>query len=338
MSARGCRGVIALTLFVALVFPQPLAGEPKATAADLEGQLAALKAQTRTAGAAFDRAYWKLDEAEVRIEKTDARIGVTTKNLAVARRKLNTHAAAMYRREESGYMSVLLGASSFENLVTRLDYLKRIGSSDAQVIATVKGLRKRLVEQRAALVKERTSRKRALVGLRAQRDRLQTRLKAKTADFLRVKAQLDSIRGGSNRPSGVTSLPGPNGMVFPVHGAYYYANTWGASRGGGRRRHQGTDIMSPTGTPCVAVLSGTVSSKTGGLGGKTIWLTADNGWRFYYAHLDGWAVRSGHVKAGQIIGYVGSTGNAAGGAPHLHFEIHPSGAAVNPYHYLRQME
>jgi len=335
---RGRRAVVALTLFVALLLPQPLLGEPKANAEDLQSQLANLKAQTQKAGAAFDRAYWKLDEAEVRIEQTDKRIGTTTKQLAAARKKLNIHAAAMYRREETGYLSVLLGASSFDNLVIRLDYLKRIGSSDAKAIATVKGLRSKLVEQRAVLVKERTTRKRALSGLRTQRDRLQARLKAKTADFLRVKAQLDAVRGGPNRPSGVASLPGPNGMVFPVHGAYYYANTWGASRGGGRRRHQGTDIMAPTGTPCVAVLSGTIRSKTGGLGGKTIWLTSNNGWQFYYAHLDGWAVRSGRVKAGQIIGYVGSTGNAAGGAPHLHFQIQPHGGPVNPYPYLRQME
>ena len=171
--------------------------------------------------------------------------------------------------------------------------MRRIGVRDAQVIAEVRGLRQPPdVRARRARQGAQVRNERALASLRSERDRLQSRLKAKQADFLRVKAELDAVRGGPNRPDGQMATPGPNGMVFPVVGSYYYSNTWGASRSGGRRRHQGTDIMAPRGTPVVAVLSGRVSAKSGGLGGKTIWLTASNGWQFYYAHLDGWAVRS----------------------------------------------
>lgn len=338
--ARGRLGFIGLLamalMFASLPFPAS-AGAKSAT--ELKAELDAIKSDTREAGDAFDRAYWQLDETEVRIDKTDKRIVATRKKLAKAKGRLNRQAASIYRRGDYSLLEFVMGAASFEDFVTRMDYLRRVGESDAQSVADVKALRDRLNSQRAELVKERRTGARALASLRSERDRLQARLKDKQADFLRVKAALDALRGGPNRPDGQMAVPGPNGMVFPVVGSYYYSNTWGASRSGGRRRHQGTDIMAPRGTPVVAVLSGTVSSKSGGLGGKTIWLTANNGWQFYYAHLDGWAGRSGHVKAGQVIGYVGSTGNASGGSPHLHFQVHPGGGGpVNPYPYLRAME
>jgi murein DD-endopeptidase MepM/ murein hydrolase activator NlpD len=336
---NGRSAFIALLLvafaFTSLQSPSP-AGATSATA--LKAQLEALKIDTKQSGEAFDHAYWQLDETEVRIAKTDKKIATTAKKLTKAKRRLSQHAAAIYRRGDYSSIEFMLGAASFDDFVTRLDYMRRVGASDAQAIADVKSLAKGLKSQRAELVAEQNSGAQALASLRAERDKLETRLKSKQAEFLRVKAQLDAVRGGPNRPDGQMGVPGPNGMVFPVRGSYYYSNTWGASRSGGRRRHQGTDIMAPRGTPVVAVISGTVSAKSGGLGGKTIWLSASNGWSFYYAHLDGWAVRSGRVRAGQVIGYVGSTGNASGGAPHLHFQIQPHGSPVNPYPYLRAME
>jgi murein DD-endopeptidase MepM/ murein hydrolase activator NlpD len=124
-----------------------------------------------------------------------------------------------------------------------------------------------------------------------------------------------------------------SGIVCPVAGPRAFGDTWGAPRSGGRS-HEGVDMMSPAGTPLVAVESGSVQFKTTRLGGNSVWLNGNGGTRYFYAHLSAWEGSSRGVAQGDVIGYVGATGNTT--TNHLHFEVHPGGGrAVNPYPYVR---
>lgn len=327
---------LAVLIAVALVWPATGVAE---TEAALRAKLQSLKSEAAAAGKDFSSAYWRLDETEVRLARTNKQLKKTNKKLAAARKQLNGRANNIYRRDRTELVGFLVGAASFEEFVTRAEYLQRIGTADARALAQVKRLKREQLQERSRLKAQRTQQASRVKELRRRRDKLNARLRSVETRYRAVKRRLDAVRSGGRLPSGVRAAPGPNGMVFPVAGANYYSNTWGASRSGGRRRHQGTDIMARSGTPVVAILPGTVRSKSGGLGGRVIWLRADNGWLFYYAHLRSWTVRSGRVRAGQVIGTVGATGNAAGGAPHLHFQMHPGGGGpVNPYAYLRAME
>ncbi len=132
-----------------------------------------------------------------------------------------------------------------------------------------------------------------------------------------------TIPGGS---SGSAQCPVPGGTYF---------NDWAFPRSGGRS-HAGTDIFAPRGTPVHAPVDGFVDLATGSIGGHQFRLTAADGSRWYGSHLDSFG-KSGTVHAGDVIGYVGDTGNARGGRTHLHFEVHngATGNAVNPYPLLR---
>jgi murein DD-endopeptidase MepM/ murein hydrolase activator NlpD len=133
------------------------------------------------------------------------------------------------------------------------------------------------------------------------------------------------------------------GFVFPVAEPYSFGDSFGAPRMMGteyEHAHQGTDIMAPTGTPLYACERGIVTRMGSDvLGGTKLWVKGESGTYYYYAHLSGFAegMHDGRVvEAGEVVGFVGDTGNARGGPPHLHFQVHPGGgAAVNPYPLLK---
>jgi murein DD-endopeptidase MepM/ murein hydrolase activator NlpD len=125
--------------------------------------------------------------------------------------------------------------------------------------------------------------------------------------------------------------------VFPVaaEGHPTFTDDFGAARPGGRK-HEGNDIFADEGTAVVAVDDGSLRFVEDPIGGRAFYLTAHDGTVYYGAHLSAYEGPSPRqVVAGEIIGYVGHTGNAATTAPHLHFEVHPSGGvAVDPYRLL----
>jgi hypothetical protein len=130
---------------------------------------------------------------------------------------------------------------------------------------------------------------------------------------------------------------GAGALVRPIPGAKL-TDTFGAARSGGRK-HEGIDIFAPEGTPIHAVAGGTVvQGFTNGLGGNVVRIQGDDGRFYYYAHLtDGSTnhLRVGqHVSAGEVIGGVGHTGDAAGTPNHLHFQVRENGQWLNPYNFL----
>ena len=150
------------------------------------------------------------------------------------------------------------------------------------------------------------------------------------------------------RPRTAVPAAGAGGLIVPVSGIApaQLSNTFDDARGQGRV-HEALDIMAPRGTPVVAVADGTVEKLfASDRGGLTIYQFEPSGrYAYYYAHLDRYAAglaEGDRLRQGQVIGYVGSTGNASDDAPHLHFGIFAlgpekrwwEGTAINPYPLL----
>jgi len=149
-------------------------------------------------------------------------------------------------------------------------------------------------------------------------------------------------------PAATGPLPGGR-LLVPVAGVprHMLADSWGDPRGGGARAHQGLDVMAARGTPVVAAAAGRIEKLfDSDQGGLTIYVRSDDGGTvYYYAHLDRRRpdlVEGQAVRAGELLGTVGSSGNAGPDAPHLHFEVKRmaagerwhQGEAVNPYPLL----
>jgi murein DD-endopeptidase MepM/ murein hydrolase activator NlpD len=191
-----------------------------------------------------------------------------------------------------------------------------------------------LLARQAALLANTDAELRVIIEAEARRARelaaAQMRAAAERAKAAAAAAGVPDAAGS------VYVAPGGKRYACPVGAVRSFVDTWHAPRSGGRQ-HQGTDVFAPYGSPAYAVVDGVIDKwGNGGLGGITLWVRADNGDRYYYAHNSvNIATVGTRVRAGDVIAKVGNTGNAATTPPHIHFEAHPGGGpAQNPYPFL----
>lgn len=161
----------------------------------------------------------------------------------------------------------------------------------------------------------------SVTGLNASAERIVERVAGRVTLFINV-AQLYA-----REPDRVLAMPVENVTKTQI------TNTWHAARGNDRL-HEGQDIFAPQGTPILSATEGyIVRIGENSLGGQTVWVMGAGGRSYYYAHLDTYApgiAVGDHVTNKAVLGYVGTTGNAAGTPPHLHFGVYNSGSAINP--------
>ena len=244
----------------------------------------------------------------------------------------------------------MLSARDFTQLSTELEYATRVSDNDtllfvrhSRITNELRVIRTEAEERAEELARVRTS-------LTETTDSLQDRFRDAQDDYEALKEQLAAQAAREAQAESTTeapaaapaaaAAPAPNlprgSMTCPVDGPNSFIDSWGYPRSGGRT-HEGTDIMAGSGTPVVAIADGTITyAGYGDSAGYWIILTGDDGNGYWYMHNTENLVSGGHVQVGQQIATVGNTGNASGGAPHVHFEYHPGGGGpVNPYTMLR---
>jgi len=317
-----------------------------------------------------------LEESQLRdrVERVRLDLAAQERELALARTAARARVAELYMAAGSGNSAGFLSGGGGEG-PARLAYLDSVALTDREMVNRLEQARRDFARQQILLLETLDRQEAVSSELEELVGGIYGELEAANAEYQAVKQEWDRqeaerIRreeaerlrqlwlststttspgsGGSPGTTAPTTTPAtlpqvppaPAGtMVCPVDGAYTFRDSWGEARPGGRG-HTGVDMMSPNGTPLVAIENGVITNPgwhyAGGIG---LYIKGDSGDSWYYAHLSAYASGIGagtRVAAGQLIGYVGETGNAAG--PHLHLaHILPSGQYINPYPVVAEL-
>lgn len=351
MSRNICKLLILVQIFLlSPVTNQAYASQSKKELESTKRKVAELQKDLDKLSGKYQVVYHTYLETITQLKKTNSEIEITKKRLGKRKKIFSKRLVKTYKYGSVGMIEILFGSNTFSEMVNRLGLLQKIAEHDVDLLDGIKRDQRELeakqkildaksIEKRDLTRKLKNETKVMGAALEKQQRQvaaLQSKIsKEEKARMEAARARMVSRVKYSSRGTRVT-FRAINGFVFPVAGARSFSNDWGQPRSGGRR-HRGNDIFARYGTPLVAVVSGSVRHKSSGLGGMSAYLAGSDGNTYYYTHLSRYG-KSGRVSAGEVIGYVGTSGNARGTSPHVHFEIWPggsSGRAVNPYFILR---
>ena len=297
----------------------------------------------------------QLDEVKARLRRERHHLEVLRDRLQRSLRILSERLVAIYRSDEPDALTVILNADGFDDMLKRYEYLRRIEEQDASIVGRVRDLRdetqatvERIEAARDEIAARKAELERTRIALEAReaeldavRGRKQGALAEVQATEQRLEGDIgeleDEIQAELQAAQSTTTTPLPagpiqgesaSGFIWPVNGPVVspFGMRWG-------RLHAGIDIAVPAGTPIRASKAGNIAlaAPYGGYGNYTC-IDHGGGISSCYAHQSSFAVTSGSVSQGQVIGTVGCTGHCFG--DHLHFEIRVNGAPTDPLGYL----
>ncbi len=325
-----------------------------ASAEDTPKTAAEAQQRVDTARAAANDAAARVDAATTEYEKVGEAIAAVEQDIERGKRRaaelkeiVRDRAVAAYTSQggDSSDIAVLFSSDDLLAALRKVRMLDTVNARDDDAISELAALEKDLASEKQDLDQRRKEQADALQQLqrelkdvqarladaeKAQQD-LQERFAREAAAIAAKRAAEAQTRSG---PAGQIINPGGGPFVCPVAGPTAFTDDFGAPRSG--HTHGGIDMFAAEGTPLVAVAAGSVSFGTDPAGGNDAYVNA-KGNTYFYAHLSGFAGGPRSVAQGEVIGYVGHTGDAQG--PHLHFEIRvggPNGTRIDPYPTLRQ--
>jgi murein DD-endopeptidase MepM/ murein hydrolase activator NlpD len=319
----------ALAVVVALA--APAAADP---IADAKRERDAAQATAVAAAQTYVDALSEQAHQEAEILRLEAEIPALRARAAELRVQVRQRAIQMYQQGSSMPISRMVDAGSVVEAARAIQLTQSAASHDRDVAAELTATAAKLARDEAELRTRKAAQDALVAQLAAQKAELEEALRSSEealAVVQKVMASQAEFDGVDAAAAGTVST---RASRCPVFGPVAFVNDWGAPRSGGRT-HQGNDMFGPYGAPNVAVVSGQMEVELGGLGGIAVWVHGDDGISYYYAHLSQVEGTPRRVERGDVIGYLGATGNAAGGAPHTHFGIRSNGMMVNPYPTLR---